>query len=255
MSGRRSIYALVARALRPYALQIGFSLYIPFVLFVDGRITTIYEQYALGLLTFAVLFLAASLSPSAERRQVWLCVLVATGFEIFGSLIWGLYRYRFHNVPLYVPPGHGLVYLFGLTWARLPVMARHGRLLNRLALAAATCWALAGLTVLPALTGRLDVAGALCLPWFALHLHVAPGDPRNQLRKLALGGCRALHAGTDRQPAVGHRRWVLRDRRHCAVGCRRAGQAGRAQPLAAPPAGRSLAFPPPALLHNLIISI
>ena len=167
MSGRRSIYALVARALRPYALQIGFSLYIPFVLFVDGRITTIYEQYALGLLTFAVLFLAASLSPSAERRQVWLCVLVATGFEIFGSLIWGLYRYRFHNVPLYVPPGHGLVYLFGLTWARLPVMARHGRLLNRLALAAATCWALAGLTVLPALTGRLDVAGALCLPWFA----------------------------------------------------------------------------------------
>src|SRR5437588_2681822 len=171
MSGRRSIYALVARALRPYALQIGFSLYIPFVLFVDGRITTIYEQYALGLLTFAVLFLAASLSPSAERRQVWLCVVVATGFEVFGSLIWGLYRYRFHNVPLYVPPGHGLVYLFGLTSARTPLFLRHGRAVKAVALALAGGWAISGLTWLPLLTGRVDALGALCLPifgWFIL---------------------------------------------------------------------------------------
>lgn len=155
------------RGLRPYALQAGFALYIPLILFVDGRITTIYEQYALGVLTFAVLWFSTRLSPPEERRQVWLLVLVATGFEIVGSLLWGLYRYRFGNVPLYVPPGHGLVYLFGLTSARTPLFLRHGRLICRYALGLATAWAIAGLTVLPLLTGRVDVEGAICLPIFA----------------------------------------------------------------------------------------
>ena len=98
---------MVLRTLRPYALQIGFALYIPFILFLDAHLTSIYQQYGLGVLTFAVLYLSTRWSPPSERRQVWLCVVVATGFEIFGSLVWGLYRYQFHNLPLYVPPGHG----------------------------------------------------------------------------------------------------------------------------------------------------
>lgn len=157
----------VLQAGRPYALQVGFALYIPFILFVDSRITTIYEQYGLGVLTFAVLWFSTRGSPPEERRQVWLLVLVATGFEIVGSLLWGLYRYRFGNVPLYVPPGHGLVYLFGLTSARTPLFLRHGRAICRYALGLATAWAIAGLTVLPLLTGRVDVEGAICLPIFA----------------------------------------------------------------------------------------
>ena len=41
-----------------------------------------------------------------ERRwEVWLCVPIATLFEVFGSLIWGGYTYELHNIPLYVPPG------------------------------------------------------------------------------------------------------------------------------------------------------
>lgn len=99
--------------------------------------------------------------------QVWTCVIVATGFEIFGSLIWGVYRYRLHNVPLFVPPGHGMVYLFGLLAARTPVVLRYGRSVARFVLAGASIWALAGLTVLPAMTGRIDLQGALCLPVFA----------------------------------------------------------------------------------------
>lgn len=164
----------ILRGLRPYALQIGFTLYIPLILFLDSRVSSIYEQYALGVLTFAVLWYSTRLSPPDERRQVWLLVVVATGFEILGSLIWGLYRYRFGNVPLFVPPGHGLVYLFGLTAARTPLFLRHGRTISRWALALATAWALAGLTVLPLVTGRIDVEGALCLPIFAWFILRSP---------------------------------------------------------------------------------
>jgi hypothetical protein len=164
----------VLRALRPYALQIAFVLYIPFILFLDAHVTSIYQQYGIGILTFAVLYLSTRLSPPSERRQVWLCVIVATGFEIFGSLVWGLYRYQFHNIPLYVPPGHGLVYLFGLTAARTPLFVHKARAVNRVALVLATGWAISGLTWLPLLTGRVDVLGALCLPLFVLFILRSP---------------------------------------------------------------------------------
>ena len=33
--------------------------------------------------------------------------------------MWGLYGYRLDNLPAFVPPGHGLVYLGGLSLATL----------------------------------------------------------------------------------------------------------------------------------------
>ena len=109
--------------------------------------------------------------------QVWTCVLVATGFEIFGSLVWGIYRYRLHNLPLFVPPGHGIVYLFGLLAAQTPVVQRYGRRVAYAVLGAASIWAALGLTMLPLLTGRLDIQGALCLPVFAYFLLRSPRWP------------------------------------------------------------------------------
>ncbi len=41
------------------------------------------------------------------------CGLYATIGEIFLSLIWGLYEYRLANVPLFVPPGHALLFMLG----------------------------------------------------------------------------------------------------------------------------------------------
>jgi hypothetical protein len=141
--------------------------YTPTLLLADSRTTALWQQWALGLLTFAALYLAAFKAPKEKRVQVWTCVVVATAFEIFGSLIWGLYQYRFHNVPLYVPPGHGAVYLFGLMAAGTPVVMKHGKRVAYVILAGATTWAFAGLTVLPMVTGRFDLQGAMCLPIFA----------------------------------------------------------------------------------------
>ncbi|HKV87410.1 MAG TPA: hypothetical protein VJT78_05385 [Candidatus Dormibacteraeota bacterium] len=167
---------MVAR-LRPYWLHAYLLAYTPIGLYADSRVTAQWQQWLLGGLTFAVLYLAALKAPKEQRLQVWMCVIVATGFEIVGSLVWGVYRYRLHNLPLYVPPGHGIVYLFGLLAAQTPVVMRYGRRVAHVVLAGAGTWALAGLTLLPLVTGRFDLQGALCLPVFAYFLLRSPRWP------------------------------------------------------------------------------
>jgi hypothetical protein len=48
-----------------------------------------------------------------DRLALATCVLYATLGEIFLSLVWGLYEYRLGNVPLFVPPGHALLFMLG----------------------------------------------------------------------------------------------------------------------------------------------
>jgi hypothetical protein len=162
---------------QPYWLHAYLLVYTPLGLFADSKVTAVWQQDVLGGLTFTVLFLAALKTPKEQRVQVWTCVVVATCFEVFGSLVWGVYRYRLHNLPLFVPPGHGIVYLFGLLAAQTPVVRHHGRRVAHAILGAAAVWAMLGLTVLPVLTGWFDVQGALCLPVFAYFLLRSPRWP------------------------------------------------------------------------------
>jgi len=162
---------------QPYWLHAYLLTYIPLGLFADSKVTALWQQYLLGFLTFLVLYLATLKAPREQRAQVWTCVAVATCFEIFGSLVWGVYRYRMHNLPLFVPPGHGIVYLFGFLAAQTPLVQRHGRRVAYAVLAVAGAWAALGLTVLPIATGRIDVQGALCLPVFAYFLLRSPRWP------------------------------------------------------------------------------
>ena len=48
-----------------------------------------------------------------DQFALAVCVLYATLGEIFLSLVWGLYEYRLANVPLFVPPGHALLFMLG----------------------------------------------------------------------------------------------------------------------------------------------
>ena len=48
------------------------------------------------------------------RAQALGVVAFATVGEVTGSLVWGVYHYRLHNLPLFIPPAHGLVYLSGI---------------------------------------------------------------------------------------------------------------------------------------------
>ncbi len=161
--------ARLGESVRPYIFPVCLALYVPACLYADAHASLV-QQYALGVATVAFLVTAIRVSSPGERRQVVAMVGVATVLEVGCSLIWGVYRYRLHNVPLYVPPGHGLIYLFALRWARTPLMARHGRLVCRLSLAAAAAWTLYDLTVVPRFGGHPDLLGLCLLPIFAAFL-------------------------------------------------------------------------------------
>ena len=154
--------------LRPYTFHITLALYLPTLLYADTRVTTLTQQHALGVITFAFLFVATRFSPRTERREVWFMVGIATCVELFLSMVWGLYQYRWGNVPLFVPPGHGLLYLFALRATRTPLMIDRGRTVKHVALACATLWAVGGLTVAPLFLGRVDAFGALFWPIFVV---------------------------------------------------------------------------------------
>jgi hypothetical protein len=55
------------------------------------------------------------LAHARSEEQVILtsCIVYATLGEIFLSLVWGLYAYRLDNIPLFVPPGHVLLFILG----------------------------------------------------------------------------------------------------------------------------------------------
>ncbi|MDP9281765.1 MAG: hypothetical protein M3P38_06690 [Chloroflexota bacterium] len=109
------------------------------------RATSALEQSALGLTAWVFLAVALRLQPPAVRVQIATLVVVATLLEIIGSIVWGAYRYRLENLPLYVPAGHGLFYLAALRIASLPLLERHARRIVIAVTAGATLWMLYGL--------------------------------------------------------------------------------------------------------------
>jgi hypothetical protein len=54
---------------------------------------------------------------SDDQLALAICVFYATLGEVFLSLVWGLYEYRLANVPLFVPPGHALLFMLGRLFA------------------------------------------------------------------------------------------------------------------------------------------
>lgn len=133
-------------------------------LLAADHFASFHEQLVLGALTWCVLLVAICHFPIERRAQALGVVIFATVGEVTGSLIWGVYHYRLHNLPMFVPPAHGIVYLTGLSFAL--ALKRHARLVVAAAATAAATWALLGLTVLP----RRDVAGAVGVPLLLLFL-------------------------------------------------------------------------------------
>jgi hypothetical protein len=131
--------------------------YLAALLAVDTQVD-LHGQLVLGALTWIVLLVAARPLPAERRAQVAVVICAATVAELTGSILWGVYSYRLHNLPTFIPPAHGLVFLAGLSLSE--ALRRHARALVLLAAAIASLWGLLGLTVLP----RMDAAGALGVP-------------------------------------------------------------------------------------------
>src|SRR4029453_11780672 len=96
----------------PRSYAVVLPAYLAGLLALDTQVS-FHEQLALGALTFAVL--AVALRPLAPlvRAQAVGVVLFATVGEVTGSLVWGVYHYRLHKLPLFIPPAHGIGYPHG----------------------------------------------------------------------------------------------------------------------------------------------
>lgn len=120
------------------------------------------DQALLGLAVTLLLVFQLKWADRDERAIVLWCVAISTGAELFCTQVWHLYGYRFGNVPLYVPPGHGLLCLAALWTAKSPAMTRHRGRWVFVIVGLALAWAALGLFVSP----RPDVEGALYLAFF-----------------------------------------------------------------------------------------
>jgi len=132
--------------------------WITFVLVLDSD-GSLVLQHALGLATWAVLGLALASEPLPVRVQTAIVVVLATAVEYTFAPVLGAYTYRFDNVPWYVPPGHGLVYLAALWLGRSGVVRRHLRACTLAVVAVGGTYSVYGVT----LADRVDVLG---LFWF-----------------------------------------------------------------------------------------
>jgi len=80
-----------------------------------------YGQIVVSAGTWLVCLGLFARAGARARPTLVACLVFATLGEVFLSLIWGLYQYRLANIPLFVPPGHVLLFYLGTrAAARLP---------------------------------------------------------------------------------------------------------------------------------------
>lgn len=80
-----------------------------------------YGQPVASALVWLVFLLVWRSTPKPGRLALASVLAIATAAECFLSLAWGLYSYRLENVPMFVPPGHVILFFLGMRLAeRVP---------------------------------------------------------------------------------------------------------------------------------------
>jgi hypothetical protein len=125
-----------------------------------GPAVEVGRQVLLGVATWAVLLWMLRREAALVRAQTAVVVVLATLVEYTFSPLLEAYVYRIGTVPLFVPPGHGLVYLAALALGRSALLRTCPRVAVGATVLVGGAWAVAGLFGAP----RPDVLGAF---WFA----------------------------------------------------------------------------------------
>ena len=121
------------------------------------------RQYVLGGIAFVSLLVMLLGEKREARLQVLVAVAFATWGEHFASIYMGGYTYRFENVPAYVPPGHGMVYLTAIAMARSGLFQRYARGITAFVIVVCGAWAAWGISGYPE---QADALGALMFAIF-----------------------------------------------------------------------------------------
>jgi hypothetical protein len=125
------------------------------------------QQNTMGIIAWTFLFALLFGENKEVRTQVIIAVAFATAGEHFASIYMGGYTYRLENVPAYVPPGHGMVYLTAVALARSGFFLRYARKIAAFVVVVCGVWSLWGISGYPE---QGDQVGALLFCVFLIYL-------------------------------------------------------------------------------------
>lgn len=137
---------------------------ISLVMDADG---TMEQQNTMGIIAWTFLLILLFGENKEVRTQVIIAVAFATAGEHFASIYMGGYTYRYENVPAYVPPGHGMVYLTAVALARSGFFLRYARKIAAFVVVVCGVWSAWGISSLPE---QGDQVGALLFCVFLIYL-------------------------------------------------------------------------------------
>jgi len=145
----------------------GFTFFCVAVCLLSDANGSVLKQYALGACGWLFLITLLVGENREVRTQVAIAVIFATIGEHFASPYMGGYTYRFHNVPAYVPPGHGMVYLTAVALARSGLFLRYARQIATFVVLVCGIWSLWGIS---GFAEQGDSVGALLFCVFLAYL-------------------------------------------------------------------------------------
>jgi hypothetical protein len=143
--------------------------------YVSARVP--YSQWIANAIMIAYFVHMYRDAPPRLRGLMKYGVLVATIGEVVFSLLIGMYEYRLANVPIYVPPGHSILYGAIYYFVREPAVLRNRRWISALMLVMGVGYAAFWLIA------RNDVYGAVCTGVF---LYWISREPSSRLFFLAM---------------------------------------------------------------------
>lgn len=125
-------------------------------LFIDTG-SSLLVQNLMGLCAWSVLFLFLLFESRLVQAQILIAVAFATVGEYFASPYMGGYTYRLGNVPAFVPPGHGMVYLTAVALGRSMLFTQYRSFFMNFAIISGSIWAAWGVMF----AEQKDTLGAL----------------------------------------------------------------------------------------------
>ena len=127
---------------------------------------TLEKQNALGIVAWVFLLCCVLGEDRSVKMQVVIAIMFATIGEHFASPYMGGYIYRFENVPAYVPPRHGMVYLTAVALGRSGFFHKYANAIAVFVLIVCGFWSIWGITY----AQHGDEVGALLFCVFVVFL-------------------------------------------------------------------------------------
>ncbi len=151
---------------RDYAICVFAFLVVVLCFFIDSFASPPLQLF-LGFGGWLSLLYILKGEDNQVRAQVLVAVSFATIGEHFASIYMEGYTYRLQNVPAFVPPGHGLVYLTAVVLGRSGLFQKYARPIASIVVGSGLVWLYA---IQWGWIGRDDQIGALLFAIYLLFL-------------------------------------------------------------------------------------